>query len=127
MKGGKEGRTLTVTVRIVTRTYTMEITLFYLQPATVGLLLSYYYGYGTWDKISWGDRYGTAALLQIRKRKDAQPPPLYDPLLGQIEAEVNDDPNNLIVDGMEGNYEFILAHQIREFMNLWDREDDASR
>ena len=60
----------------------MDIPLFSLQPATIGLLLSDDKGDGIWDKLSWGDRYGTAALLQGRKGEEAQPPPLYDPVLG---------------------------------------------
>ena len=79
----------------------MDIPLFYLHPDTVGLLLSDDKGDGIRDKLSWGDRYGTAASFQVRKGGEAQPPPLYDPFLGLIEAAVNDDPGNLIVDGME--------------------------
>ena len=48
-------------------------------------------------------------------------------MLGRIGAEVNDDPEKLIVDGMEETYDFILAHHIRELMRLWDRSYDASR
>ena len=40
---------------------------------------------------------------------------------------MNDDPGNLIVDGMEENHDFILEHHIRELIHLWDRVDDASR
>ena len=69
----------------------------------------------------------TAALLNVRKGGEAQPPPLYDPVLGRIEAAVNDDPDNLIVDGIEETYDFILAHQIREFISLCDRSDYSSR
>ena len=52
---------------------------------------------------------------------------LYDPVLGRIEAAVNDDPDKLISYGMEETYDFIPAHQIRELIRLWDRSDDASR
>ena len=55
----------------------------------------------------------TVALLQVIKGEEAQPPPLYDPLLGRIEAAVNDEPKNLAVDGMMDTYDFILAQQIR--------------
>ena len=48
-------------------------------------------------------------------------------MLGRIEAAVNDDPENLIVYSMEETYDFILAHQIRELIRLWDRSDDESR
>ena len=105
----------------------MEIPLFYLQPAKIGLLLSDDKVDGIRYKISWVGRYGTAALLLGRKGEEAQYPPLYDPVLGRIEVAVNDDPDNLIVDGMEKTYDFILAHQIRELTRLWDRADDASR
>ena len=74
-----------------------------------------------------GGRYGTAASLQGRKGKEAQHPPLYDPVLGRIEAAVNDDPENLIVDGIEETYYFILVHHIRDLIRLWDRAYDASR
>ena len=96
----REGRTLTATVRIVISTYPMEIPLFPLQLATIGLLLSYDKRDGIQDFFSWGDRYGTAYSLQGRKGKEAQPLPIYGPVLGRIEAAVNDDPENLIVDGM---------------------------
>ena len=66
-------------------------------------------------------------MLQGRKGEEAQPPPIYDPVLVHIEAAVNDEPENLIVDGMDETYELILAHQIRELIRLWDRADDASR
>ena len=79
----------------------------------IGLLLSDDKGDGIQDKISWGDRYGTSALLQGRKGEEAQNTPRYDPVIGQIEAAVNDDPENIIVDGMEDTYDFILAHHIR--------------
>ena len=97
-------------------TYTTDIPLFTLQPTTIGLILSYDKGYGIWYKISWGDRYGTAALLQVRKGEEAQPPPLYDPVLGRNEVAVNDDPEDLIVDGMEKTYDLILDHHIRELI-----------
>ena len=71
--------------------------------------------------------YGTAALLQGRKGEEAQPPPLYDPVLGRIKVAVNDKPENLIVKVMEETYDFILAHQIREMIRLWDSADDVSR
>ena len=48
-------------------------------------------------------------------------------MLGRIEALVNYDPDNLIVDSMEDTYDFILAHHIRYLIRLWDRSDDASR
>ena len=48
-------------------------------------------------------------------------------MLGRVEAEVNDNLENLIVDGMEETYAFILAYQIRELIRLWDRADAASR
>ena len=89
---GKGGRTLTATVRIMMSTYPMDNPLFSLQPATIGLLLSDDKGYGIQDKLSWGYRYGTAASLQGIKWEDTKPPPIFDPLLGQIEAAVNDDP-----------------------------------
>ena len=88
----------------------MDIPLFTLQPAAIGLLLSDDKGDGIWDKLSWGDRYGTAASLQGRKGEGAQPPYIYDPVIGRIEEAVNDDPENFIVDGMEETYDFILAH-----------------
>ena len=56
-------------------TYLMDIPIFYLHPATIGLLLSDDKGYGIQDKLSWGYRYGTAASLQGRKGEEAQPPP----------------------------------------------------
>ena len=80
------------------------------------MILSYDKGYGIRDKLSWGGGYGTAASLQGRKGEKVQPPPLYDLVLGRIELAVNDDPENLIVDGMEETYDFILY-----------RADDASR
>ena len=40
---------------------------------------------------------------------------------------MNDDPEKLIVDGMEENCDFILSHHIRELISLWDRVDDAYR
>ena len=40
---------------------------------------------------------------------------------------MNDEPENLIVYVTEETYDFILAHQIRELIRLWDRADDASR
>ena len=83
--------------------------------------------YGIRDKLSWGERYGTADSTQGRKGEEAQPPTLYDPVLGRIEAAVNDDPDKLISYGMEETYDFILAHQIRELIRLWDNADDASR
>ena len=88
----------------------MEISLFSLQPATIGLLLADDKGDDIWDKLSWEVSYGTAALIQGIKGEETQPPPLYEPFLGRVEAAVNDDPENLIVDGMEDNYDFILAH-----------------
>ena len=78
-------------------------------------------------KISWGDRYGTAALLQGIKGGETQPPPLYEPVLVRIEEALNDDPENLVVDGIEATYDLILDHHIRELIRLWDRADDASR
>ena len=39
---------------------------------------------------------------------------------------MNDDPENLIVDGMEETYDFILDHHIRELIRFWDRAYDAS-
>ena len=127
MKRGNGGRTLTVTVQIMMSTYPMDIPLFSLHPETIGLLLWDDKVDGIRDKLSWGDRYGTAALLQDRKGEEAQPPPLYDPVIGRIEAAVNDEPYNLIVDGMEETSNFILAQKIRESMSLWDRADDGSR
>ena len=105
----------------------MDIPLFYLQPATIGLIMSDYKGDGIQDKMSCGNRYGTSDSIQGRNADQAQLPHLYDPVIGRIEAAVNDDPENLIVDGMEETYDFILAHQIRELIRLWDRADDASR
>ena len=105
----------------------MDIQFISLQPATIGLILSDDNGEVIQDKILWGDRYGTAASLQGRKGGETQPPPLYDPVLNRIETALNYDPENLIVDGMEETYDFILDHQIREFMHIWDRSDDASR
>ena len=52
VKCGKEGCTLTATVRIGMSTYPTEITLFTLQNATIGLLLSNDKGDGIWDKLS---------------------------------------------------------------------------
>ena len=75
--------------------------IFSLQPATISLLLSDDKRCGIRYILSCVDRYGTAASLQGRKVEEAQPPPLYDPVLGRIEAAVNDDPESLIVDGME--------------------------
>ena len=40
---------------------------------------------------------------------------------------MNDEPENLIIDGMEETYDFILAHHIRELMRLWYRSYYASR
>ena len=74
-----------------------------------------------------GDRYGTADSLQGRKGEEAQTPPLYEPLIGRIEAAVNYDQENLILDVMEETYDFILAQHFRELVCLWYREDDASR
>ena len=88
----------------------MDIPSFFLQPTTIVLLLSDDKGDGIRDKLSWGDRYGTAASLQVRKGEGSQPPSIYDPVIGRIEAAVNDDPENFIVDGMEETYDFILAH-----------------
>ena len=105
----------------------MDIPLFSLQPEKNGLLLSDDKVDGIGVKLSWGERYGTAASLQDRKEEVAQPPHLYDPVLGRIEATVNDDPKNLIVDVMEENYYFFLAHHIRELICLCYRADDASR
>ena len=127
VKRGKGRRTLTDNVRIVMGIYPMEIPLFPLQPATIGLLLSYDKVDGIREKISSGDKYGTKALLQVRKGEGDQPPPLYEPVIGRIETAVNHDTENLIVDGMEETYYFILDHQIREFISLWDRADDASK
>ena len=118
VKRGKGGRTLTATVRIVMSTYPVYIPLFSLQPGTIALLLSDDKGYGIWEKISWGDRCGTADLLQGRKGWEDQPPPLYDPVLGRIEATVNDDQDNLIVDGIEETCDLILSHQIRGLICL---------
>ena len=87
--------------------------MFFLLTATIGLLLSDDKGDGIWVKLSWEYRYGTEVLLQGRKVEEAQPPPLYDPVLGRIEATVNDDPKNLIVDSMEETYDLILSHYIR--------------
>ena len=120
-KRGNVGRTLIATFRIMMSTYPMDIPLFSLKPEKIGLLLWDDKVDGIWYKISWGDRYGTAASLQDRKGEEAQPTTLYEPVLGRIEAAVNYDPHNLIVDGMEETYEFILAHQIRESTSLWYR------
>ena len=62
-------------------TYTMDIPLFSLYPVTIGFLLSYDKGDVIGDKIYWGDRYGTADLLQGRKGEDTLPPPIYDLVL----------------------------------------------
>ena len=105
----------------------MDIPLFSLQPTSMGLLLSYDKGYGIREFFSWGDRYGTAASLQGRKGEEAQPPHLYGPVLVRIEAAVNDDPWNLILDVKEETYDFTLAHQNREFIRLWDKEGYESR
>ena len=40
---------------------------------------------------------------------------------------MNDDPENLIVDGMEDTSNFIVAHNIRELIRLWYRSDYAFR
>ena len=40
---------------------------------------------------------------------------------------MNDDLENLIVDGTEETYDFILAHNIRKLIRLLDRADDTSR
>ena len=64
---GKEGITLTATVRIVMSTYPIDIPLFPLQRAIIGLLLSDNEGDGIWDKLSWKDRYRPAALIQGKK------------------------------------------------------------
>ena len=48
-------------------------------------------------------------------------------MLVRIDAEVNDEPKNLIVDVMEENYYFFLAHHISELICLCYRADDASR
>ena len=105
----------------------MEIPLFSLQPTKIGLLLSDDKRGFIWDKISWEDRYGTAALLKCRKGEETKPTTLYDPVLVRIEESVYDDPYNFIVEGMEETYDFILTHQIRELISLWDRSDDAPR
>ena len=76
VKRGKGGRTINATVRIVMRTYTMNIPLFSLQPATIGLLLSDDKVNGIRDKLSWEGKYGTADSLQGIKGGEAQPPPL---------------------------------------------------
>ena len=124
---GSGGAHTHATVRILMITYTMYIPLLSLQPETIGLLLSDDKWESIQDKLSWGDRYGTSSLIQGKKGEKAQPPPLYDPVLGRIEAVVNDDPENLILYGMEKTYDFILDHQIREFICLWYRADYASR
>ena len=74
-----------------------------------------------------GGKVWDSSFVPIRKVEEAQPPPLYEPVLGQIEVGVNDDPENLIVHGMVETYDLILAHQIREFIRLWYRAYDASR
>ena len=63
VKRGKEGRTITTTIIIVMSTYPMEIPLFLLQPATIGLLLSDDKGDGIWGKLSWGGMYRIEAFL----------------------------------------------------------------
>ena len=73
-------------------TYPMNIPLFPLQPEKIGLLLSNDKGDSIWDQLSWRYRYGTEDFIQGRKAEEAQPPPIYDPMLGQIEAAVNDEP-----------------------------------
>ena len=80
---------------------------------------SYYSSRATLAPIPWTSHYFPSSLQQ--------PPPLYDPVLGRIEAAVNDDLDNLIVDGMEETYDFILAHNIRELIRLLNRADDTSR
>ena len=127
MKRGKGRRTLTDNVRIVMGIYPMEIPLFPLQPATIGLLMSDDKGYGIRYTLSWGYRYGTADFLQGRKGEEDQPPSLYDPVLGRIEASVNYAPDKLIVDGMDETYDFILDQHTRELIHIWDRVDDAYR
>ena len=61
------------------------------------------------------------------KAEKGRRPKIHLDMTGQIEAAVNDDPENFIVDGMEDNYAFILSHQIRELIRLWDRSYDESR
>ena len=73
-------------------TYPMDIPLFLLQPVIIGLILLDDKGDGIQDKISWGGSYGTADSIQERKGEEAQPPPIYDPVLGRIEAAVHHDP-----------------------------------
>ena len=107
-------------------TYPMDNPLLSLHPVTIGFLLSDDKGDGIRDKLSCVGRYGTADSLHGRKGEEDQPQPLYDPVLGRIEAAVNDDPENLIVDGMKETYEFIMDHQIRELILIWDRADDDS-
>ena len=48
--------------------------------------------------------------LQPATGEESQPPHLYDPVLGRIETEVNDEPESLIVYGMDDTYDFILDH-----------------
>ena len=62
-----------------------------------------------------------SSFVQGRKGEEAKPPPLYDPVLGRIKTAVNDNPGNLIVDGIEETYDFILSHHIRELIHLWDK------
>jgi len=94
---------------------------------------------------SWSDRHGTSESLHgnsVVGGSDHSLPPLYDAMLGQIEANVNtmnndnydnddDDDNNnnitsmrnscsLFRDDVEETYDWIIVHQLREIVINWD-------
>ena len=99
VKRGKGGSTLTTNVRIVMSTYPMGIPLFPLQLETIGLLLSDDKVDGIWEKLSWGDRYGTSYLLQANLISHTCPPIIFS----RIPSHLSSDSSKPIVAGCREN------------------------
>jgi hypothetical protein len=69
---------------------------------------------------SWGEQHGSVASLEAGTN------PLYDNALGQIERVVNVELDDLVKKDVEETYNWILAHQLRKIIQLWDDSERAT-
>jgi hypothetical protein len=68
----------------------------------------------------------TVDLSRYPSSLEAGTNPLYDNALGQIERVVNVELDDLVKKDVEETYNWILAHQLRKIIELWDDSERAT-
>jgi hypothetical protein len=79
------------------------------------------------DVESWGQSHGTVNALHGTGGKEDQQPTLYDSVLGKLEADVNTlrGMSRFLTDKDEESYDWILMHQLRVIVSVWDGHQQA--